>query len=144
MIEAVFKEELNGFPGRLRHGRTAGAVKGYRHGSRDRQVIGTFGAETISVPHARIEDGAGKVSEWRSKALPRDQRLTKTAEALIASVHLAGTNTRRVVRPDRGPRWGRVSRSNRAVCAVQAGCQQSRGQPRLAQGEGGLGRVVRP
>ena len=95
-IEAVFDEELNGFLGRLRYGRTAGAVKGYRHGKRDRQIIGTFGAETISVPRARIADEAGKVSEWRSKALPRYQRLTKTAEALIASVYLAGTNTRRV------------------------------------------------
>ena len=95
-IEAVFDEELNGFLGRLRYGRTAGAVKGYRHGNRDRQIVGTFGTETISVPRARIADEAGKVSEWRSKALPRYQRLTKTAEALIASVYLAGTNTRRV------------------------------------------------
>jgi transposase-like protein len=95
-IEAVFDEELNGFLGRLRYGRTAGAVKGYRHGNRDRQIVGTFGTETISVPRARIEDEAGRVSEWRSKALPRYQRLTKTAGALIASVYLAGTNTRRV------------------------------------------------
>jgi transposase-like protein len=97
-IEAVFHEELNGFLGRLHYGRTVGVVKGYRHGNRDRQIIGTFGTETISVPRARIEDEAGKVSEWRSKALPRYQRLTKTAEALIASVYLAGTNTRRVKR----------------------------------------------
>ena len=62
-IEAVFNEELNGFLGRLRYGRTAGAVKGYRHGNRDRQIIGTFGTETISVPRARIEDEAGRVSE---------------------------------------------------------------------------------
>jgi transposase-like protein len=95
-IEAVFDEELNGFLGRLRYGRTAGAVKGCRHGNRDRQIVGTFGTETISVPRARIEDEAGRVSEWRSKALPRYQRLTKTAGALIASVYLAGTNTRRV------------------------------------------------
>lgn len=97
-IEAVFNEELNGFLGRLRYGRKARAVKGYRHGHRERQITGTFGTETISVPRARIEDEAGKVSEWRSKALPRYQRLTKTAEALIASVYLAGTNTRRVKR----------------------------------------------
>jgi hypothetical protein len=36
-IEAVFKEELNGFLVRLRYGREAGATKGYRHGNRDRQ-----------------------------------------------------------------------------------------------------------
>ncbi|KMK64109.1 Transposase, Mutator family [Puniceibacterium sp. IMCC21224] len=40
----------------------------------------------------------GKVTEWRSKALPRYQRLTKKAEALIAAVYLACTNTRCVKR----------------------------------------------
>ena len=54
-------------------------------------MIGTFGAETVSVPRARAIDEAGKTTEWRSKALPRYQRLTKKAEALIASVYLAGT-----------------------------------------------------
>jgi transposase-like protein len=97
-IEAVFNEELDSFLGRLRYGRGAGAVKGYRHGHRDRQITGTFGSETISVPRARVEDEAGRVREWRSKALPRYQRLTRTAEALIASVYLSGTNTRRVKR----------------------------------------------
>ena len=73
-------------------------MKGYRHGHRDRQITGTFGTETISVPRARVENEDGKVREWRSKALPRYRRLTKTAEALIASVYLSGTNTRRVKR----------------------------------------------
>ena len=97
-IEAVFNEELDSFLGRLRYGREAGAAKGYRHGHRDRQITGTFGTETISVPRARVENEDGKVREWRSKALPRYQRLTKRAEALIASVYLSGTNTRRVKR----------------------------------------------
>jgi transposase-like protein len=97
-IEAVFEEELAEFIGRCRYGRGEGARKGYRHGHRERQLVGTFGAETVSVPQARIADEAGKVTEWRSKALPRYQRLTKKAEALIASVYLAGTNTRRVKR----------------------------------------------
>jgi len=97
-MEAVFTEELDSFLGRLRYGREAGAAKGYRHGQRDRQITGTFGTETISVPRARVENEEGKVREWRSKALPRYQRLTKTAEALIASVYLSGTNTRRVKR----------------------------------------------
>ncbi len=97
-IEAVFNEELDSFLGRLRYGRTPRAAKGYRHGHRDRQITGTFGTETISVPRARVENEDGKVREWRSKALPRYQRLTKRAEALIASVYLSGTNTRRVKR----------------------------------------------
>ncbi|WP_415182679.1 IS256 family transposase [Phaeovulum sp.] len=98
MIEAVFNEELDGFLGRLHYGREAGPVKGYRHGGRDRQITGTFGTETISVPRARTEDDKGKIGEWRSQASPRYQRLTKTAEALIASVYLSGTNTQRVKR----------------------------------------------
>ena len=96
-IEAVFEEELAAFLGCLRYGR-GGASKGYRHGHRNRQLTGTFGTETISVPRGRIEGEDGTVTEWRSKALPRYQRLTKKAEALIASVYLAGTNTRRVKR----------------------------------------------
>ena len=109
-IEALFEEELAEFIGRCRYGRENGARKGYRHGRRDRQITGTFGTETISVPRARVEDETGKVGEWRSKALPRYQRLTKKAEALIASVYLAGTNTRRVKRALHGLFQGAVSK----------------------------------
>ena len=97
-IEALFDEELAAFLGRLRYDRGGGARKGYRHGRRDRQIVGTFGAEIVSVPRARIEGEDGRTTEWRSKALPRYQRLTKRAEALIAAVYLAGTSTRRVKR----------------------------------------------
>jgi hypothetical protein len=97
-IEAVFEEELASFLGRLRYVRGDGPAKGYRHGHRERQLTGTFGTETVRVPRARIEDDTGKVTEWRSKALPRYKRLTEKAEALIAAVYLSGTNTRRVKR----------------------------------------------
>ena len=97
-IEALFDEELAAFLGRLHYDRDGGARKGYRHGRRDRQIVGTFGAEIVSVPRARIEGEDGRTTEWRSKALPRYQRLTKRAEALITAVYLAGTNTRRVKR----------------------------------------------
>ena len=97
-IEAVFEEELAQFLGRCRYDRVSEAASGYRHGHRERQLIGTFGTETVSVPRARVAAENGKTKEWRSKALPRYQRLTKKAEALIASVYLAGTNTRRVKR----------------------------------------------
>lgn len=109
-IEALFEEELAEFIGRCRYGRDDGARKGYRHGRRDRQITGTFGTQTVSVPRARIEDEEGKISEWRSKALPRYKRLTKKAEALIASVYLAGTNTRRVKRALHGLFQGAVSK----------------------------------
>jgi transposase-like protein len=109
-IEAMFEEELAEFLGRIRYGRGGGQAKGYRHGHRDRQLTGTFGTETLRVPRARIEDEAGKVTEWRSKALPRYRRLTKKAEALIAAVYLAGTNTRRVKRALFGLFEGAVSK----------------------------------
>ena len=97
-IEAVFEEELQTFLGRCRYVRGGEGAKGHRNGHRSRQIIGTFGAETVQVPRARVLDEDGQSSEWRSKALPRYQRLTRKAEALIAAVYLAGTNTRRVKR----------------------------------------------
>ena len=96
-IETMFEEEPAEALGRGRHAR-GGKAGGYRNGHRDRELAGTFGTGTVHVPRARIEDEDGRTREWRSKALPRYRRLTKTAEALIASVCLSGTNTRRVRR----------------------------------------------
>lgn len=62
-IKALFEEELAEFIGRCRYGRDESAKKGYRHGRRERQITGTFGTQTVSVPRARIEDEDGKVSE---------------------------------------------------------------------------------
>ena len=70
-IEAVFEEELDAFLGRCRYDRRIDKPTGYRNGHRERQLIGTFGTETISVPRARAVDENGKTTEWRSKALPR-------------------------------------------------------------------------
>ncbi|MBU3032454.1 IS256 family transposase [Paracoccus marinaquae] len=109
-IEAVFEEELAGFLGRCRYRRGGAAATGYRHGHRERQLIGTFGTEIVQVPRARVTAEDGTTTEWRSKALPRYQRLTKKAEALIASVYLAGTNTRRVKRALYGLFQGAVSK----------------------------------
>ena len=42
-IEALFEEELAAVIGRCRYDRGGGLKKGYRHGHRDRQLVGTFG-----------------------------------------------------------------------------------------------------
>jgi putative transposase len=105
-IEALLDEELNEALGRARYkrpGRVAGAeaaarTVGYRHGRRDRQLLGSFGPALISVPPARLAGVGGTSQEWRSKVLPRYARMTKQAEALIAGAYLSGTNTRRVRR----------------------------------------------
>ena len=96
-LQGMLEEELAAALGRIRYGRAAGA-SGYRNGHRDRRLVGTFGPVTVSVPRARLAKGNGPQEEWRSKMLPAYQRLTGRAERLIASVYLAGTNTRRVRR----------------------------------------------
>ena len=78
-IEAIIEEELEAALGRGRYERTADGARGYRNGHREREVIGTFGSETIRVPRARLTTEDGPTAEWRSKALRRYQRLTKRA-----------------------------------------------------------------
>src|SRR5215813_9398358 len=119
-IEELLEEELTAALGRARYARTRAserlasvvrgsasdesdaadelAIVGHRNGHRDRQVMGTFGATTVSVPRARLEAADGETSEWHSKALPAYQRRTKEIDAVIAGAYLAGVNTRRVGR----------------------------------------------
>src|SRR4051794_41915288 len=93
MLEA----ELDAALQRRRYDRR-GPAHGHRHGHRERQLIGTFGPVTVSVPRARLAGADGRTSEWRNRTIPSYKRLTKRAEALIAATYLAGTNTRRVRR----------------------------------------------
>ncbi len=96
-IENMLEEELAAALGRGRYDRSGEAV-GHRNGHRERQLLGTFGPQTVSVPRARVIGSDGKQAEWRSKTLPAYKRLTVQAERLIAGAYLAGTNTRRVRR----------------------------------------------
>src|ERR1700752_262643 len=93
-IENMLEEELAATLGRGRYDRSAEAA-GHRNGHRERQLLGTVGPITVSVPRARVTNSDGQQAEWRSKALPAYKRLTVQAERLIAGAYLAGTNTRR-------------------------------------------------
>src|SRR3954453_16478731 len=95
-IEALFEEELTAALGRGRCERSVGAPRGYRNGTRARQLLGNFGSGKVSVPRARMADAEGGTQEWRSSALPRYARMPRQVEALIAGAYLVGTNTRRV------------------------------------------------
>ena len=104
-IEELIRGELDAVLARPRYGRSQitgneakAGVAGHRHGSRRRTLTGTFGPIEIEVPRARLDAAAGKTTEWRSSALRAYQRRTLTADALIASTYLAGTNTHRVRR----------------------------------------------
>jgi len=104
-IEDLLEAELAAALGRGRYERP-GAVGeepargsvGSRHGHRERRLLGTFGATTVSVPRARLATADGKTKEWRNTTIPAYQRRTKRADALIAGAYLSGTNTRRVRR----------------------------------------------
>jgi putative transposase len=95
-IEAMLEEELAAALGGGRYER--GHRRGHRHGRRERQLLGSFGPTTISVPRGRLSRPDGTTEEWRSAALPRYARMTRQVAALIAASYLAGTNTRRVRR----------------------------------------------
>ena len=107
-VEELLEAELGAALGRVRYERPrlgetgvgGGSVAGtgHRHGHRERQLMGTFGAVTVRVPRARLDRSDGKTAEWKNATIPAYQRRTKQADALIAGAYLAGTNTRRVRR----------------------------------------------
>src|SRR5512144_1607303 len=63
-IEEMLEAELEAVLARRRYER-AGQAQGYRHGHRERQMLGTFGPITVSVPRARLVGADGKSREWR-------------------------------------------------------------------------------
>lgn len=110
-IEGLLEEEVTTALGRDRYARTPAAA-GRRNGHRDRQLLGTFGAVTVTVPRARVKTAAGRDAEWHSKTLRAYKRLTKQAEAVIAGAYLGGTNTRRVRRALAGLFGGAVGKDS--------------------------------
>ena len=103
-IQALIEEELEAALMRPRYGRlpkdaatdVAPPAIGYRHGHRPRSLMGTFGRIGLEMPRARLNNGDGATTEWHSQVVRAYQRRTLTADQLIASAYLAGTNTRRV------------------------------------------------
>lgn len=82
-IEALFEEELTTALGRGRCERAVGAPRGYRNGTRERHLLGSFGPMQVSVPRARMADAEGGTQEWRSAALPRYARMTWLADSPV-------------------------------------------------------------
>jgi putative transposase len=97
-IQELLEQELTASLGRGKSERASGEPKGYRNGTRERQLLGSFGPVEVEVPRARMAAADGGTKEWRSAALPRYARMTRQVEALIAGAYLSGTNTRRVKR----------------------------------------------
>ncbi|MFO7782816.1 MAG: transposase [Spirochaetia bacterium] len=148
-IEAIFEEELSAALGRGRYERAEDVGAGWRNGHRDRQVIGTFGAETVRVPRARLVREDGGTAEWRSKALRRYQRLTPE---LVASIDRL-TTLRAFAKLD-APTKGRLkelarseaggSRSWSATMTPRAGPRSGGRPPRPAASTGSRATSPRP
>ncbi len=76
-IEELLEQELTAALGRTRHERAEGEPAGYRNGTRERQLLGSFGPVALSVPRARMAAEGGGTQEWRSASLPRYARMTR-------------------------------------------------------------------
>ena len=62
-IEELLEQELTAALGRSRSERVTGEPKGYRNGTRERQLLGSFGPVEISVPRARMTAEGGGTQE---------------------------------------------------------------------------------
>ena len=63
LIEGIVAEELEAALGAGKSQRAGVARKGYRHGSRERQLTTSLGPTTIMMPRARLQDERGQQSE---------------------------------------------------------------------------------
>ncbi|MGI4798787.1 MAG: transposase, partial [Janthinobacterium lividum] len=68
-IEELIGQELEAALGCGRYERDAKTPKGYRNGTRERQLLGSFGSVELSVPRARMVAQGGGTQEWRSATL---------------------------------------------------------------------------
>src|SRR3954466_13958517 len=56
-IEELLEQELPAALGRTRHERAAGEAKGYRNGSKERRLLGSFGPVWSPLPSQAAEPG---------------------------------------------------------------------------------------
>ena len=140
-IQELLEQELAAALGRGRYERDAEAPKGHRNGTRERQLLGSFGPVALSVPRARMATEGGATQEWRSAALPRYARMTRQVEALIAGAYLSGTNTRRVKRALAALFGGAVGKDVVSRTGTASRCFPPGDRFAMAQGPHGLGRL---
>ena len=63
-IEELLEQELTAaLGGRSKHQRAEHALQGYRNGTRERQLTGSFGVAQLSVPRARLANKSGGTQE---------------------------------------------------------------------------------
>src|SRR5260370_2366726 len=86
-IEELVEAELDDALGRSRYQRPgdaqmAGGTAGYRHGRRERQLLGSSGPVRISVPRPPLSQTDGTRLQWRRDPPPRYPPTTKQVATL--------------------------------------------------------------
>lgn len=93
-IERVLEEELAAVLG-PRYDRPP-ERRGYRHGSKVRQLTTPAGPVELTVPRGRLHQADGARAEWQSTLLPRYARRMRQVNAALLQVYLSGANSRRI------------------------------------------------
>jgi len=116
VIELLLRDELEEVLGAGRHQRTEDRT-GYRNGSYERQLVTQTGPTAVTVPRARVDDGAGGTREHRSEILPKYERRSREVNEALIGCYLAGANSRRI-RKALAPLLGSSQLSKSAISRV--------------------------
>lgn len=95
-IEVLVHEELTAALGAATSARVGAARRGYRHGTRERQLTTSLGPATFALARGRLTQADGTTTEWRSQVIPRYQRRTRRVDEAVLGLYLAGANSRRI------------------------------------------------
>jgi len=95
MIITIVNEEVAEVVGAVRYGRTGGR-RGYRHGTKERQLTTGVGVTEIRMPRARLVCPDGQEEEWHSRFVRRYQRRCVSVDAALLGAYLSGANSRRI------------------------------------------------
>ena len=93
-IEEMMSEELDAVLGAGRYVRSE-VRRGYRNGSRPREVTTSFGKTEFNRPRAVIFEG-GREVEYQSAIVERYRRRARQVDAALLGMYFGGVNTRKV------------------------------------------------
>ena len=94
-IEKIIEEERDAYLGAGDYERTE-ERRGYRHGSKERDISTPDGRVMLAVPRGRLFGDDGKMEEWHSHILPRYAKRARSIDQALIGMYLGGVNTRRV------------------------------------------------
>ena len=93
-IREIMSEELDAVLGAGPYERTD-ARRGYRNGSRPRELTTSQGVTAFDMPRGVLWEGDKEV-EWQSTVLPRYQRRAARVDGALLGMYFGGVNTRKV------------------------------------------------